>query len=100
MGLDFHGHPFWDKYIDFEERIGESTNVVKIYERLTHLPTYQFNRYYEKFRAQITGNTPVESLTDSETLDRIQDEIKAEGQTYPDNSPELERLLRTKIDAY
>jgi pre-mRNA-processing factor 39 len=100
VGLDFHGHPFWDKYIDFEERIGESTNVVKIYERLTHLPTYQFNRYYEKFRAQITGNTPVESLTDSETLERIQDEIKAEGQTYPDNSPELERLLRTKIDAY
>ncbi|KAF2657308.1 hypothetical protein K491DRAFT_595108 [Lophiostoma macrostomum CBS 122681] len=100
VGLDFFAHPFWEKYIDFEERMGESTNVAKIYARLIHLPTYQFNRYYEKFRAQINGTAPVESLTDAETLEQIQGQIKAEGQSYPANSPDLDRLLRTKIDAY
>lgn len=97
VGLDFQSHPLWDKYIEFEERISETSNVTKLHERLTHIPTYQFDRYYQKFRTYLTSR-PLEDVTDSETLEKIKKELLADGQAYPEL--ELDRAIRAKLDAH
>ncbi|KAF2710455.1 TPR-like protein [Pleomassaria siparia CBS 279.74] len=102
VGLDYQGHPFWDKYVEFEERVQEPSRVVKLHERIVHIPMYQFQRYYEKFRAFITSNTSkIEDLTAPETLEVLRKAIAVENQGLPEKSElELERLLRTKIDHF
>lgn len=100
MGLDFQSHPFWDKYIEFEERIQEPANATKIYSRVLLLPIYQFSRYYEKFTALI-GTRPIEDLAEPETLEAIKNAMQLENQGFPEKAPlELERQLREKIHAY
>lgn len=97
VGLDFQSHPFWDKYIEFEERVQEPSNVTKLYSRILHLPIYQFSRYYEKFSV-LVGTRPVEELTDAETLKFLQDAVQHENQGQPEKSIlEIERQLRQKI---
>ncbi|KAL6706865.1 hypothetical protein ACN47E_005008 [Coniothyrium glycines] len=97
VGLDFQSHPFWDKYIEFEERIQEPSNATKIYSRVVHLPIYQFSRYYEKFSV-LLGTRPVEELTDAETLKSLQNAVQLENQGQPEKPAlELERQLRQKI---
>jgi len=102
IGLDYQGHPFWDKYVEFEERVQEPSRVVKLHERIVRIPMYQFQRYYEKFRGFITSNTTrVEDLTAPETLDSLKKALITENQGFPEKSElELERLLRTKIDHF
>ena len=100
MGLDFQSSPFWDKYIEFEERVGDASNLTKIHERLTHIPTYQFDRYYNKFRSFI-GTRPVDELLPANLLITLKDEILSENRGLPEKSElELERLLRAKIDTH
>ncbi|CAN9390543.1 unnamed protein product [Alternaria sp. RS040] len=100
VGLDFQSHPFWDKYIEFEERIGEPTNVSKIYSRVLHLPIYQFARYYEKFSV-LLNNRPVDELVDPDTLETMKNAVELENQGQPEKPVlEVERQLRTKIHEY
>ena len=97
MGLDFQSHPFWDKYIEFEERIQEPANVTKIYSRVLHLPMYQFSRYYEKL-AVLVGSRPVEELAEPDTLEQFKNAVQAENQGGPEKPPlEIERQIRQKI---
>ncbi|USP79882.1 pre-mrna-processing factor 39 [Curvularia clavata] len=93
-------HPFWDKYIEFEERIQEPANVTKIYSRVLHLPIYQFARYYEKFSV-LLSNRPVEELADPDTLESLKAAVQLENQGQPEKPAlEIERQLRTKIHEY
>ncbi|KAH7560143.1 TPRhypothetical proteinlike protein [Bipolaris maydis] len=97
VGLDFQSHPFWDKYIEFEERIQEPANVTKIYSRVLHIPIYQFSRYYEKFSV-LLSNRPVEELASPETLEKLKAAVQLENQGQPDKPAlEIERQLRAKI---
>ncbi|EMD62048.1 hypothetical protein COCSADRAFT_95189 [Bipolaris sorokiniana ND90Pr] len=97
VGLDFQSHPFWDKYIEFEERIQEPANVTKIYSRVLHIPIYQFSRYYEKFSV-LLSNRPVEELAGPETLEKLKAAVHLENQGQPDKPAlEIERQLRAKI---
>ncbi|KAJ3013064.1 hypothetical protein HKX48_005933 [Thoreauomyces humboldtii] len=49
VGQDFLSHPFWDKYIDFEESKQNTAGVVSILERIVHIPLHQYARYFEKY---------------------------------------------------
>jgi pre-mRNA-processing factor 39 len=99
VGLEFQSHPFWDKYIEFEDRAQEPANATKIYSRVVRLPIYQFSRYYEKFTVLI-GTRPVEELVDAETLETIKSAMTLENQGVEKAPLELERQLREKIHAH
>ncbi|KAJ4344413.1 uncharacterized protein N0V89_012155 [Didymosphaeria variabile] len=100
VGLDFQGHPFWDKYIEFEDRNNEPTRVAHLYRRVSQIPMYQFARYYEKFRGLINSNTSVEDLAEPETLETLHAAVATENQGFERAPLELDRQLRVKLDQY
>lgn len=97
VGLDFQSHPFWDKYIEFEERLGDPENVTRLYRRIFEIPSFQFNRYYEKFRLRINSR-PLEELLDESDLTRFTDALRAEFPALADL--DFDRQLRGKIDLF
>lgn len=60
VGRDFLSHPFWDKYLEFEESLGGSEmndRLVKILARIIQIPLHQYARYYEKFSGVLASYT-------------------------------------------
>ncbi|TDZ27202.1 Pre-mRNA-processing factor 39 [Colletotrichum spinosum] len=101
VGLDFLAHPFWDKYIEYEERQEAQDKIFAILARVIHIPMHQYARYFERFR-QLSHSRPVTELVPTETLDRFKSEVEAESAQYagaPRTDLEIERDIRTKIDA-
>ncbi|KAI1481700.1 pre-mRNA-processing factor 39 [Daldinia eschscholtzii] len=101
VGLDFLAHPFWDKYIEYEERQEAHDKIFAILQRVIHIPMHQYARYYERFR-QLAHNRPIKELVPSETLARFRAEVEAESAAYgavPRAELEVERDIRVKIDA-
>jgi pre-mRNA-processing factor 39 len=49
IGSDFNAHTFWDQYIQFEEDRKRPEHVLKILERVIHLPLAHFVRFFEKY---------------------------------------------------
>lgn len=90
-------HPFWDKYIEYEERLEATDEIFKILSRIIHIPLHQYARYFERYRT-IAAKRNVEELAPSVVSSRILAEIGREGQNKP--PAEQERELRTRIDAY
>ncbi|KAF2176691.1 TPR-like protein [Zopfia rhizophila CBS 207.26] len=99
VGLDYMSHPFWDKYIEFEERVDGKENITKILERVIHIPTYQYSRYFERFRNWGTSR-PIEELVDAELLGAFRAAVHNENLGQPRSELEVDRQLRLKIDAY
>lgn len=97
VGLDFLAHPFWDKYIEYEERQDAQDRVFAIHARIIRIPMHQYARYYERFRGLIHSQ-PLAAAVDSDTLARFRSEVEAEGGV---SRPELEieRDVRAKIDS-
>ncbi|KAI0854243.1 pre-mRNA-processing factor 39 [Daldinia vernicosa] len=101
VGLDFLAHPFWDKYIEYEERQEAQDRIFAILQRVIHIPMHQYARYYERFR-QLAHSRPIKELVPPETLARFRAEVEAEGAAYgmiPRAELEVERDVRAKIDA-
>ncbi|KAF4929774.1 Pre-mRNA-processing factor 39 [Colletotrichum viniferum] len=101
VGLDFLAHPFWDKYIEYEERQEAQDKIFAILSRVIHIPMHQYARYFERFR-QLSHSRPVTELVPAETLDRFKAEVEAEAAQYAGvqrTELEVERDIRTKIDA-
>lgn len=94
VGLDFLGHPFWDKYLEFAEtRLANPKRVLTLLDRIVVIPMHQYARYYEKWRGLRNSMTPTEAL-DSTTLEAFTNEIH--------NDPEaksFEAALKEKMDA-
>jgi pre-mRNA-processing factor 39 len=99
--MDFQSHPFWDKYIEFEDRIGEPANVTRVYCRAFQQITYNFTKYFEKFRS-LVSTRPIEELGDEETLESVQKAVDAEtiDVGYELAPLELERAIRAKLDQH
>ncbi|KAK9777032.1 putative Pre-mRNA-processing factor 39 [Seiridium cardinale] len=100
VGLDFLAHPFWDKYIEYEERQEAHDKIFAILQRVIHIPMHQYARYFERFR-QLAHNRPLTELVPSDTLARFRAEVEAESASYggmPKTELELERDIRAKID--
>jgi pre-mRNA-processing factor 39 len=100
VGLDFLAHPFWDKYIEYEERQEAHDKIFIILSRVIRIPLHQYARYYERFRA-LAHTRPLTEAVDTETLARFQAEVQNEsaahgGQQRPEL--EVERDVRAKID--
>ncbi|KAF1950689.1 TPR-like protein [Byssothecium circinans] len=101
VGLDFQSHPFWDKFIEFEERVNEPANVTKLHCRAFQLIIYNYSKYFEKFRTFIQTR-PIEELGDQETLDHMKKLVDADlvNVGYEVSPPEVERAIRGKLDQH
>ncbi|KAG0135374.1 hypothetical protein HOY82DRAFT_551748 [Tuber indicum] len=109
VGLDFLAHPFWDKYIEFEERLECEDKIVAILDRVIHIPMHQYARYFERFR-QLAQTRPLEELLPSDTLAQFRQEVMAEppaavqaGQQQikmERGELEIEREMRVRIDNF
>ncbi|KAI1385046.1 pre-mRNA-processing factor 39 [Hypoxylon trugodes] len=100
VGLDFLAHPFWDKYIEYEERQEAEEKIFSILQRVIHIPMHQYARYFERFR-QLAHNRPIKELVPSDTLARLKAEVDAENTAYGGGARtelEIERDIRAKID--
>lgn len=100
VGLDFLAHPFWDKYLEFEDRLEAHDRIFGILNRIVHIPMHQYARYFERFR-QIAHTRPLTELLPVETLTQFRSEVEAEHASYqagPKTELEIERDIRAKID--
>ncbi|KAK2590303.1 hypothetical protein QQS21_012016 [Conoideocrella luteorostrata] len=101
VGLDFLAHPFWDKYIEYEERQEAQDRIYAIHERVIRIPLHQYARYYERFRS-LSHTRPLTEVVSADVLGRFQAEVQAETAAQGSGArPELEveRDIRGKIDA-
>ncbi|KAI5199741.1 hypothetical protein E4T39_06104 [Aureobasidium subglaciale] len=97
VGLDFLAHPFWDKYIEFEERLEAQDKVFDILGRIINIPMHQYARYFEKYR-QLAASRPLAELAPSNLLSQFSTELGPE--TTGKSQIEVERAVRTRLDAY
>lgn len=101
MGLDFLAHIFWDKYIEFEERMEQSEKIFAILNRIIVIPMHQYARYFEKYR-NMAQNRPLSTIVPPGVLTQLQLELENEGAGYKAGraQAEVERDLRSRIDQY
>jgi pre-mRNA-processing factor 39 len=100
--LDFLAHPFWDKYLEFEDRLEAHDKIFAILDRVVKIPMHQYARYFERFR-QMAHTRPLQELLPAETLAQYRAEVEAENATFqagPKGELEIEREIRTKIDNF
>ncbi|QUC18720.1 uncharacterized protein UV8b_02961 [Ustilaginoidea virens] len=101
VGLDFLAHPFWDKYIEYEERQEAQDRIYAIHARVIRIPLHQYARYYERFRT-LSHTQPLNEVVPADVLGRFQAEVEAESASSGGGARselEIERDVRTKIDA-
>ncbi|KAF2239336.1 hypothetical protein EV356DRAFT_557059 [Viridothelium virens] len=99
VGLDFLAHPFWDKYLEFEERLEAYDRIFAILGRVILIPMHQYARYFERYR-QLAQSRPVQELIPSDRLAQFRAEIEMEGMQKPRTELEIDRELRARIDQY
>lgn len=93
MGLDYLSHPFWDKYIEYEERLEAQDRVFAILSRIIRIPMHQYSRYFEHHR-NLAARRPVAELAPPDLVARFEAEVSQE------SAPDAEAALRAKLDAY
>ena len=102
VGLDFLAHPFWDKYIEFEENSEAFDRIFYILGRVIHIPMHQYARYFERYR-QLVQTRPVSELAPLDLLAQFRVELDAASSHVPpgaNSDVDMERDLRLRIDAY
>ena len=101
VGLDFLAHPFWDKYLEFEERLESYDKIFAVLDRVVHIPMHQYARYFERYR-QLAQSRPLHELLPADLLIQFRAEIENEGAVSKTEKGELEveREMRTRIDNF
>ncbi|KAL3473543.1 hypothetical protein BJX99DRAFT_248851 [Aspergillus californicus] len=102
VGLDFLSHPFWDKYIEYEERVEASDKIFGVLSRVVHIPMHQYARYFERYR-QLAQTRPLTELASPEIISQFRAELEAaSGEAAPGAKvdAEMERDLRLRVDGH
>lgn len=100
VGLDFLAHPFWDKYLEFEDRLEQEDKIFAILNRVIKIPMHQYARYFERFRG-LSHRRPLQELVSAETLATFRAEVEASAyQSGPKGEQEIEREVRSKVDTF
>ena len=95
VGLDYQSHPFWDKYIEFEERAEQPQRVLAVLERVVHIPIQKYREYFEKFR-NLAVYRPLDELRGFVPIEQWEAEIH---HTQPHAGVvEIEREIRQRTD--
>lgn len=102
MGLDFLSHPFWDKYIEYEERVEGFDKIFGILGRVIEIPMHQYARYFERYR-QLAQTRPLAELAPHDLLSQFRAELDAAAGQVPPGAKadaEVERDLRLRVDSH
>ena len=99
VGLDFLAHPFWDKYLEFEERSDAQDRIFEILGRIIHIPLHQYARYFERYR-NMTRNRPITETAPPQVISQFRDTILRESGPKQKSERDIEQELRPKIDEY
>lgn len=109
VGLDFLAHPFWDKYLEFEERLEAQDKIFAILDRVVHVPMHQYARYFERYR-HLAQLRPLNELLPADMLAQFRAEVETEGPAVIQAGSqqikaergelEIEREMRTRIDNF
>ncbi|KAM5443464.1 hypothetical protein MferCBS31731_001237 [Microsporum ferrugineum] len=102
VGLDFLSHLFWDKYLEFEERVECPDKIFAVLGTIIQIPMHQYARYFERYR-QLAQTWPVNELVPPETLAQFRAEIENAAGNVPPGSrseAEVERDIRLRADAH
>jgi pre-mRNA-processing factor 39 len=94
-------HPFWDKYLEFEERLEAYDKMFAILGRIIHIPMHQYARYFEKYR-QFASTQPLPAIVPAGTLTQFRMDLENEGAGYKAGrtEAEVERELRIRVDNF
>ncbi|BFZ62748.1 hypothetical protein YB2330_003858 [Saitoella coloradoensis] len=74
VGLDFLAHPFWDKYIEFEERNERPDLIFKILDRVIHIPMHQYARYFQRYTA-MAATRPLHELVNADVIETFRNDV-------------------------
>ncbi|KAK5675748.1 hypothetical protein LTS10_011475 [Elasticomyces elasticus] len=99
VGLDFLGHLFWDKYLEFEERLNADDRVFSILERIIQIPMHQYARYFERYHS-MAAKRPIAELAPVSVVARLREEVIQQLGPKAGNAAEVDRELRVLIDTY
>ncbi|BCS21051.1 putative mRNA splicing protein (Prp39) [Aspergillus puulaauensis] len=102
VGLDFLSHPFWDKYIEYEERVEAFDKIFGILGRVIEIPMHQYARYFERYR-QLAQMRPLAELASHDLLSQFRAELDAAAGQVPPGAKadaEIERDLRLRVDSH
>lgn len=103
MGLDFLSHPFWDKYLQFEENLEAGDNkIFAILARIIQIPMHQYARYFESYR-HLAQARPLNELAPPEIIAQFRAEVEGAAAGIPPGSrseAETERDVRMRVDGY
>lgn len=102
VGLDFLAHPFWDKYLEFEERVEAIDKIFAVLNTIIQIPMHQYARYFERYR-QLAQTRPLNELVPAEILSQFRSEVEGAAAGVPPGSrseAEVERDIRLRIDGY
>ena len=89
-------HPFWDKYLEFEDRVEAHDKGFAIYERLSHIPMHQYARYFEKFR-QLAPSRPINEISTPDVVSQFKSDVEQSGMYGPQD---VDTEIRARVDAY
>lgn len=99
VGFDFLADTFWDKYLDFEERLEDVNRYFAILSRIIHIPMHQYARYFERYRQLAHTRTPAELLP-PEVLAQHRAEIEMAASPNKLSEHEVDTELRARTDNY
>ncbi len=107
VGLDFLAHPFWDKYLEFEERLEAQDKIFAILDRVVHIPMHQYARYFERYR-HLAQLRPLHELLPADMLAQFRADIENEAIVAQGGSQvkiergeaDIEREMRARIDNF
>ena len=98
MGHDFLAHPFWDKCLEFEERLEAHDRVFAILAEIIHIPLHQYARYFERYR-NMAANRPLAELAPADVIANFSAELSGNG-TKQKTEAQMEQELRARLDQY
>lgn len=99
MGLDFLAHPFWDKFLEFEERVEATERVFTLLGRIVQIPMHQFARYFDRFRQQVYQR-PLQESMPSDTFAQLKAETEMECSRDGKTEADVPNELRRKVDEH
>ncbi|PSK43752.1 hypothetical protein B9Z65_7266 [Elsinoe australis] len=97
VGLDFLAHPFWDKYIEFEERQEQPSRIFAILRRVIEIPLHQYARYFERYRS-MAAQMPIHELAPEQTIRTLSEDSLRLAQMKGGSQADIERDMRSKLD--
>ncbi|KYG41695.1 hypothetical protein M433DRAFT_158746 [Acidomyces richmondensis BFW] len=99
VGLDFQAHPFWDKYLEFEERMDDHDRIFQLLSRIIRIPLHQYSRYFERYR-NLAASRSIFELAPPDVITKWKEEIHGQiGAKYKSDA-DFETEMRKRLDTY